>query len=70
MSRTFRYTAIHTPSGKQFEKTCEALNEHIFLAWLNTWNHNGSGWVYIAPICTNGCDYHPTNIKDVETVTT
>ena len=70
MPRTFRYTAIHMPSGKRFEKTCEALNQQIFLAWVNTWNHNSSGWLYLVPIYTNGNDYHPTNIKDAEAVTT
>jgi len=61
MSEQFFYTAIHLPSGKEFKKSCFALNRLIFLEWINTWNQFGI-WSFLAD-CRTGTVLHPVKIK-------
>ena len=60
----FEYTAIHHPSGKRFQKVCRCESKLLFLMWINTWNYNKGDWQYLAPISTNGTEFHPQDIHD------
>lgn len=70
MEKTFEYTVIHRSTGKRFQEICRCESKLLFLMWINTWNHNPGDWLYLAPITTNGNEFHPTDIEEIESQTT